>query len=195
MTDAREAPERSLYWTVPIVRGILAIVPAVVVTFSPDHGPALGLIAFGVWALVSGVVVGALGLRLLADRVLRVIAALSGLVTAVAGLLALALPPSLPLFLYLVSVWAAVTGFLELYAGLRGRGRSAAARDWIAAGVFTAMLAVVFLLLPPDSVTAVGLFGAYLVILGVYLLIGGFSLKWAGQPKGAAVRGAGTEQQ
>ena len=45
-----------------------------------------------------------------------------------------------------------------------------------------------FLLLPPDSVTAVGLLGGYLVILGVYLVIGGFSLKWAAAPRADASR-------
>ena len=38
---------------------------------------------------------------------------------------------------------------------------------------------------------AVGLLGGYLVILGVYLVIGGFSLKWAAAPGAAA---SGTEQ-
>ncbi|QTX03311.1 HdeD family acid-resistance protein [Agromyces archimandritae] len=194
MTDARKAPERTGYWTVPVVRGVLAVIPAIVITFSQDHSPELGLVAFGIWALVAGVVVGALGFRLIDDPVIRSLALVGGIVSAVAGLLAFSLPASLPLFLYLVSVWAAVTGFLELYAGLRARGRSAAARDWVAAGVFTAVLAIVFLLLPPDAVTAVGLLGAYLVILGVYLLIGGFSLKWAAKEQDAAPRAAGTEQ-
>jgi hypothetical protein len=53
------------------------------------------------------------------------------------------------------------------------------------------VLAIVFLLLPPDAVTAVGLLGGYLVILGVYLVIGGLSLKWAAAPRAAA---SGTEQ-
>ena len=66
------------------------------------------------------------------------------------------MPGGLPFLLYLVSVWAAVTGFVELFAGLRARGRTPAARDWIAVGGFTALLAIVFLLLPPDAVTAVG---------------------------------------
>ena len=89
-----------------------------------------------------------------------------------------------------MSVWAAVTGFIELYAGIRPRAHPGR-RDWIAAGGFTALLAIVFLLLPPDAVTAVGLLGGYLVILGVYLVIGGFSLKWAAAPGAAA---SGSEQ-
>ena len=192
MATARDAaPERTQYWVVPVVRGLLALVPSAVITFSPNHSPELGLLVFGMWAIVSGLVVGALSLRLMADRGIRSLVLVNAVVTVAAGLLAVTVPGGLPFLLYLVSVWAAVTGFVELFAGLRARGRTPAARDWIAAGGFTALLAIVFLLLPPDAVTAVGLLGAYFVILGVYLVIGGFSLKWAAAPGAAA---SGSEQ-
>ena len=192
MATARDsAPERTQYWVVPVVRGLLALVPATVITFSPNHSAELGLLVFGVWAIVSGLLVGALSMRLVADRGIRSLFLVTAIVTVAAGLLALSVPGGLPFLLYLVSVWAAVTGFVELYAGIRARGRTPAARDWIAVGGFTALLAIVFLLLPPDAVTAVGLLGGYLVILGVYLVIGGFSLKWAAAPGAAA---SGSEQ-
>lgn len=192
MATARDsAPERPRYWVVPVVRGLLALVPAAVITFSQNHAPELGLVVFGTWAIASGLIVGALSLRVVDERGIRSLFLVNAIVTVTAGLLALTVPGGLPFLLYLVSVWAAVTGFVELYAGLRARGRTPAARDWIAAGAFTAVLAIVFLLLPPDSVTAVGLLGAYLVILGVYLVIGGFSLKWAAAPDAAA---SGSEQ-
>ena len=192
MATARDtAPERTQYWVVPVVRGLLALVPAAVITFSPNHSPELGLLVFGAWAIASGLVVGALTLRLLDDRGIRSLFLVTAIATVAAGLLAVTVPGALPFLLYLVSIWAAVTGFVELYAGLRARGRTSAARDWIAAGAFTAVLALVFLLLPPDPVTAVGLLGGYFVILGVYLVIGGFSLKWAVAPGAAA---SGSEQ-
>ncbi|MDQ0894034.1 HdeD family acid-resistance protein [Agromyces ramosus] len=183
MATARDAaPERAQYWAVPVVRGILALVPAAVITFSPNHSPAFGLLVFGVWAIVSGLVVGALSLRLTVERGIRTLFAVNGVATVVAGILAVTLPGVLPFLLYLVSVWAAVTGIVELFAGLRARGHSAVARDWIAVGVSTAVLALVFLVVPLDAVAAVGFLGGYLVIVGVYLLIAGFSLKWAAAP-------------
>lgn len=196
MATARDAAaERTQYWVVPVIRGLLAAVAAVVITFSPNHSPEFGSLVFGVWAVVSGLVVGALSLRLVTARGIRSLFAINAVVTVVAGLLALTVPGGgLPFLLYLVSVWAAVTGFVELFAGLRARGTVAAARDWIAVGGLTALLAIVFLLLPPDAVTAVGLLGGYLVIVGVYLIIGGFSLKWAAAPAEPGTA-AGTEQQ
>ncbi len=196
MATARDAaPERAQYWVVPVVRGLLAAVAAVVITFSQDHSPEFGTLVFGVWAVVSGLIVGALSLRLVTARGIRSLFAINAVVTVVAGMLALTVPGGgLPFLLYLVSVWAAITGFVELFAGLRARGREAGARDWIAVGALTAILAIVFLLLPPDAVTAVGLLGGYLVIVGVYLIIGGFSLKWAAAPAEPGTA-AGTEQQ
>ncbi|GLU88137.1 hypothetical protein [Agromyces sp. NBRC 114283] len=193
------ASARAQDWAVPVVRGALALAATAAITFSQDHSPAMGLLVFGIWAVVAGVVVGALSLRFVADRTTRTVTLVSAIVTAVAGLLALTLPAGLPFFLTLVSAWAAITGFLELYLGLRGRGKDAGARDRLAAGVFTAVLAVLFVLLPPDSVTAVGFFGAYLAILGVYLVIGGLSQKWAaapgrGESPAAGAATPGTEQ-
>jgi uncharacterized membrane protein HdeD (DUF308 family) len=200
VADARDtAPERAGSWLVPVVRGTLALVPAAVITFSQDHSPALGLTVFGVWAIVSGVVVGALSIRLAGGRTARWAAVANGIATAAAGLVALGLRDTasngVGAFTFTVAVWAAVTGIVELLAGLRLRGRTPAARDWIAAGALTALLALVFVLLPLDPVTAVGLLGAYLVVLGVLLLIGGFSQKWAAaEPVEAGSAASGTER-
>lgn len=183
MTIDRNASVRSPFWVVPIVRAALAVVPALVITFSPDHTPAFGLVVFGVWALFSGAVVGALQLRAVAERPERTMLVASGVVSAVAGLLALAMTGAgLGFLLYLVSVWAAITGILEVLAGIRSRsrrtdGETSIPRDWIVVGVLTAVLALAFLL-PVGSVVAVGLLGAYLVVLAVFLGIAGMSLFW-----------------
>ena len=68
------------------------------------------------------------------------------------------------------------------------RAVASAARDSIAVGGFTAVLAIVFLVFPLDAVTAVGLLGGYFVIVGVYFVIGGFSLKWAAAPRIRGIR-------
>lgn len=176
------------YWIVPVVRAVLAVVPAIAITFIADHSAGFGLLVFGLWALVSGLVLGALALRTLTGAP-RTLFLVNGVVSAVAGLLALSFQGAggLALYLFLVSVWAAITGFVELYAGIRERSRAAragirspVARDWIAVGTLTAVFALVYLLLPPNAVVAIGLLGAYLVIVGVYLAIAGFSLKWDG---------------
>jgi uncharacterized membrane protein HdeD (DUF308 family) len=168
------------YWTVPVARAVVALVPAAVITFNADHSAEFGLLVFGAFALVNGLVTAVLSWRSVTAAKDRSIFVIQGIVSIVAGVLALALPGGgLSFFLYIVSVWAAVTGVLELYTGIRVRGRGQVARDWLVVGVLTAVLALVFLLLPPHAVVSVGLFGAYLVIIGVYLVIAGVSLSSA----------------
>jgi len=169
------------YWLVPLLRATIALVPAAAITFNADHSAEFGLFVFGAFALLSGLAVGLLSRRTLADPRERSLFLVQGAVGVAAGILALIFHAGgLGFFLFLVSVWAAVTGFLELYSGIRARRRNPAERDWLLVGAVTALLAVIFLLLPPNAVVSVGLFGAYLVMLGVYLAIAGFSLKWAG---------------
>jgi uncharacterized membrane protein HdeD (DUF308 family) len=199
VADARDAvPERAGAWLLPVTRGALAIVPSVVITFSQDHSAAFGLMVFGWWALVAGVVAGALSARLVADRVARWTFVANGVLTATAGLVAIQLAGTgsagVAAFTFTVAVWAAVTGILELFAGIRARGRVAAARDWLAVGGLTAALALAFVLLPLDPVTAVGLFGAYLVVAGVLLVIGGLSLKWAATGPAGSDAASGSER-
>lgn len=167
-------------------RAVLALIPAAVITFNSDHSPAFGLVVFGAFAVVNGILLSALSWRTLADSRARTLFLVQGIVGVVLGALALIFNGGgLGYFLYLVSVWAAVTGFLELYSGTRARGKSASARDWMSMGALTAILALVFLILPPHAVVSVGLLGAYFVILGVYLVIAALSLKWATTPAAA----------
>ncbi len=168
------------YWTVPLARAVLALLPALAITFTLDHSARFGLLVFGAFAVASGVALGLLCWRTVVDRSTRMLFLVQAVAGIVLGGIAFAVSSAdLGFFLYLVSVWAAVTGFIELYAGIRARGRTTFARDWIVTGAATAVLALVFLLLPPNAVVAVGVFSAYLVLLGVYLVIAGLSLKWA----------------
>lgn len=170
---------RGNFWFAPVVRGVLALAATVAITFSQDHSAEVGLWVFGFWAVLSSLAYGIIAVPNTLDRGIRSLWLVAAVATALAGVLALFVDASSSFFIYLVSVWAAITAIVEIFAGLRARGRTLVARDWTVTGVFTAILAIVFALMPLDTVTAVGLLGGYLAVIGVYLLIGGFSLKWA----------------
>lgn len=174
----------------------LAIV-AMVITFTPEHSTTLGFVALGGVALVSAAIVIVGALRGAYPR-----AAFVGLgvAFAVGGAASLAAASTgIATLLFVSSAVFAVTGIVELAAGLRGRGRHAGAKDWIFVGAVGALLALVTLLIPSDysqpmtipgkeippltaSVIVVGLLGAYCAIAAVYLAIAGLSLKWAKDP-------------
>jgi uncharacterized membrane protein HdeD (DUF308 family) len=169
---------------------------AIAVTFSADHSASLGLLTFGAFAAVTGAIIGGFALRMPRGTV-RTIQLVQASIGIVAGIAALARTSGgLPLLILLVSAFAALTGFLELYLGWRGRGSDRSARDWAFVGALTITLAIAVLLVPADftqvftgpddvereltaSVIVVGLIGAYWAIVGLFLVIAGLSLKWA----------------
>lgn len=175
------------YWPVPVARAIPALAAAAVITFSEDHSATFGLLVFGGFAIASGLIVGILSWYRMSRGTSRNLITSQAAISLVAGVLALLMHAGgLGFFLYLVSMWAALTGFLELYSGFRVRPATTGSRDWLFTGAFTAILAIVFLFIQADPVLAVGLVGAYGVILGVYLIIAGLSLKWTPQQTAAA---------
>ncbi len=191
-------PARAPFWPVPIVRAVPALVVGLAITFSADHTALFGLLTFGVFALATGAVI-AWGAFRLEDSVLRAVSLGQALASILAGAAALVFSTtgSGALFLVVVS-FAAVTGFLELYLGLRARGRHPASRDWLTVGVMTALLALAVLVVPADyalpwsaedkgvvvsgvltsQIIVVGIIGAYAILAGVFLVIGGLSARW-----------------
>jgi uncharacterized membrane protein HdeD (DUF308 family) len=198
------------YWPWVLLRALPAAVVAVVITFSADHSTALGFVMFGALAVTTGVVVALSAALALDAGILRWTFLAQGALGVVLGAVALAFPGAgLGFLLLLVGAWAALTGFLELYSGLRSRGRSDSAKDWLFAGGLTVALAIVVLLIPADysqpfagpdgveraltaSIVLVGLIGAYSAVLGVFLVIAGLSLKWAGRTVAATAAESGS---
>jgi len=167
------------YWSVAVGRALIAVIPAAIITFNRDHSAELGLFVFGAFALASGLLLLLTVRRTLPDATDRGLFLMHGIVSIVAGAVALGFHAGgHGMLLFVVSLWGAVTGFLEIYAGIRVRNRPPPAKDWLYTGVATAGLALLFLLLPPNPVVSVGLFGAYLVFIAVFLPIAGLSLKW-----------------
>lgn len=189
----RRRPNPSRYWVVPAVRALVALATAAVVTFTRDaHTAQFGLVVFGLFAVADGLATGVLSLLLGSRGLTRTLFAVQGAIGVVVGVVAVALNGGgLGLYLYLVTVWAALTGVLELYSWLRERRHEAAARDWLITGALTAVLALVLLLAPADAVLAIGLFGAWAVIVGVFQGIGAASLRSAAGPASAAGRTGG----
>jgi uncharacterized membrane protein HdeD (DUF308 family) len=176
---------------VQLTRAVLAAVAAVMITFSPDHSAAVGLSVFAGFALSTGLV------QLLAAIIVHpsghrwpavIIAAASFIAGMFGGVPALR---SEGLFFVLVIAWAAVTGFVELIAGIRSKGTDGA-RDAMVIGGLGLLLAVLLALVPAgfvqESVLAggvtstltsiiigVGLFGGYAAIVAVFLGIAGLT--------------------
>ncbi|MFJ3028049.1 DUF308 domain-containing protein [Curtobacterium sp. NPDC087080] len=204
-----DAGQRARYWPIPVLRAVPAAVVALVITFSSNHAAGYGLLLFGAFVVVDAVVLGWAALRRMpADGRSRATTLVQSVVSLVSGVAALATNGvGLPAFITVVVGWAVLTGAVELAQGIRARGRSPFARDWTTIGGLTLLLAVAFLLTPPDysqqlggveqvtgtldaAVVLVGLLGAYLAIAAVFHVIAGLSHKWGTTAPAAAPDGA-----
>ncbi|PZQ89016.1 MAG: hypothetical protein DI534_09570 [Leifsonia xyli] len=193
-TEASPALGAPDTWVAPLARAVPALVLGLVITFSQDHSAALGLICFGVFAIVTAAVLLASGLR--ADRALRGLVLTQGVVTAIAGIAALVLPGGgVGYLVSVLSAWAIVSGALEAVNGIRFRRARTAARDWLVTGVLTVLLGLAVLLVPQTfadpyafgkvsgvvtaDILLVGILGAWAIIVGVQLAISAGTLRGA----------------
>jgi len=184
--SAVSEPSTASPWLAPVLRAVPALGVGLAITFIADHSAFLGLVMLAIFGIGSALVLFITSLRL--DRAeevrglhrgLSIVAALVGLLAAAA---ATAVGSVLPVLLLLVGGYAVLAGAFELVWGIRHRDRSPLARDAVVIGAGTLALAVV-LALVADPVSAVGFFGAYTVVLGVFLTIAGLSLRWSASPK------------
>lgn len=162
--------------TAILLRALPLIVVGLVITFSADHSTAIGFVMLSVLGLASGASLGLGALRLPAGDALRGLHLGLATLAVIVGVLSLALSSrSLGFLLLLVGAYAAFGGLGELVWGIRRRTAHPVARDAIVVGAATAALAVVTALVG-DPVSAVGFFGAYAIIAGVFLVIAGLSV-------------------
>jgi len=195
-------------WFLGLSRAIPAVVLTIVITFSADHSARLGLVAFGAYAIASGLATAIVAATRVASGTVRLIVLCQAAVALVTGGAALAVPGGgYAYFVLVLSAYAAVCGFLELYLGgrswrqsltrpsVRSSAPSSVARDWMFVGALSVALAVTAFVIPANfnqpfsvegvsgavtaSVALVGVFGAYLAIVGIFLAIASFSLKWS----------------
>jgi uncharacterized membrane protein HdeD (DUF308 family) len=182
-------------WIAQLARGILALALGVVITLTLEHTPVFGLLTFGAFAVLTGIVL--LGATLFGAYAGRMRAGFlaQGVATLAAGIVALAVPGGGVAFLaILVGAWALVAGLLEAASGILARKLSGLARDWIIAGVLTVALGAAALLLPPDfeqalvgekgaagtltsSVILVGMVGAWAILVGVLQTISAITVR------------------
>jgi uncharacterized membrane protein HdeD (DUF308 family) len=178
---------------VQLSRAVLAAVAALMITFSSDHSAVIGLSVFGGFAIATALVL-VLAAILVHRGGHRWPALIMAGVSFVLGMTASI--PSLrsdTLFFVVVISWAAVTGLVELIAGIRSKGVEGA-RDAVISGGAALLLALVLLVIPvgfvheymtPQGETmaltgiilGVGTFGGYAAIVAVVQGIGGLTPK------------------
>jgi uncharacterized membrane protein HdeD (DUF308 family) len=155
------------------VRAAIFLAVGLFITFTQSHSAITGLFALSVFGI--GLAVANIAATIWDKRnYLSVDSLPLTSISLIAGLFAVLIPQNDPTaqalaFVYSVAGWAVVSGALELYLANRNGFRTRAGKDGLITAVLGLALGLLFLIAPLDIVSAVGFFGAYLVICGVHL--------------------------
>ena len=154
-------------------RAAISFGVGIFITFNQSHSAATGLQAlaiFGIgYAVLNGVgsAVWGKGLFSLENFPLT-------LAAMIVGLAALLVPASDPeasalVFVYLVTGWGLIAGAFEMYLGRRAGFATRFGKDSLISASLSLLVGLLFLAVPLDIISAVGFFGAYLVLSAVHL--------------------------
>jgi uncharacterized membrane protein HdeD (DUF308 family) len=166
-------------WWALALRGIFAILFGLAALITPGITLVAIIWLFGAYAVTDGVFAIVAGIRAVERHQRWWPLVLEGIVDVAAGVAAVSWPAlTALLLLYLVSIWAVVTGLLEIAAAIRLRRHVKG--EWMLAvnGVISVLLGV-FLIAPPrvGILAVVYWIGAYALIFGVMLLALGLRLR------------------
>src|SRR5512142_2592838 len=107
-------------WWLVLLRGVLAILFGILAFVWPGITWLTLIIIFGVYTIVDGVVAVVTGLSRTKESPRWWHFLLEGLISIVAGVVALILPELATLVLiYILASWAVITGVLEIAAAIR----------------------------------------------------------------------------
>ncbi len=164
-------------WWVVLLRGIAGIVFGILTFAAPGISLAVLVLLFGAYAFVDGVLAIVTAIRRhTTDRWVPLL--VYGIVGIGAGVVTLLWPAiTLLALLWIVAVWAIVTGIVEMVAAVRLR--KVINDEWLLglSGLLSVALGVLLLLAPgPASVALVLWIGAYAFVAGIVLVALAFRL-------------------
>jgi uncharacterized membrane protein HdeD (DUF308 family) len=170
-------------WWAVVVRGVAAVLFGVL-TFAAPRTTLLAItILFGIYAIVDGAFDMAFAWRRAHEGRRWAWLVFEGLVGIVVGIAALAWTQiTVMAFIWLLAIWAVVTGVAEIFAAIRLRRHIRG--EWMMAtgGVLSIALGVVLLLFPrAGALVLMSIIGAYALLFGLVLIALGVRLRaWRG---------------
>jgi uncharacterized membrane protein HdeD (DUF308 family) len=171
-------------WWIFLLRGLAGILFGIITFVAPGISLAALVLLFGVYAFADGVLAMVAAVRRRGEGRWGMLL-LEGVAGIAVGVLTLLWPGITAItLLYLIAVWATVTGVLELVAAVRLRKEIKG--EWLLAlgGVASIAFGVLVALFPGSGALALVLWiGAYALVFGVLLVVLSFRLRvWGKHP-------------
>jgi len=166
------------HWWAILIRGLVALLFAFLAFLATGFTLDLLLVFLGVYLLLDGLfaIIGALSAT---DHKHWWVLFLEGIVSIAAGIFVFAWPSlTLLLLVYIVAIWAIVTGIFEFIASLIATWAVPGKIFIGLTGVLSVILGIVIFAYPVISITAaIWLMGIYAFLIGISLVIFGIKLK------------------
>jgi uncharacterized membrane protein HdeD (DUF308 family) len=166
-------------WWALAVRGVIAILFALLAFTMPGITLAVIVLLFGAYALVDGIFAIVSAIRAAHGHRRWGAFLLEGIVGIIAGLITMFVPAvTLAFLIYVVAGWAVVTGILELAAAIRLRRHIPGEWLLVLTGIVSVLFGVMIFWAPVLGVLAIAWWLAgYALIFGILLLTLAFRLR------------------
>ncbi|HEY7127778.1 MAG TPA: HdeD family acid-resistance protein [Ktedonobacterales bacterium] len=160
-----------------IARGVLAILFGFLVWVWPGLTLLVFTFMFGIFAIAGGIFALISAIRSTESNKYWWVLAIAGVVSIIIGILSFVWPGKTAiLILYLVGIWAVITGILEIIAAFRSR--ESATNEWllVLGGVISIVFGVILMALPGIGLLALLWFvGLWAVVYGIVEIVHAFT--------------------
>lgn len=178
----------STWWWL-LALGILSLLAGIAVLAWPKATIVVVAFLFGIWLLVEGVfsLVRGFGDRL--DGGSRALLIISGILMIILGLMAFrSITQSIEILLLFIGIGFILRGMLELFAGIAAP-KGTDGRGWLVfLGILGVVAGIVVLVWPVSTVAAlVLLLGIWLIVIGLFEIVGAFMVRSAAKKVIAAI--------
>ena len=167
------------YWWSIVVRGIAAVLFAILAIFWTKFTLELLLTVFGVFILVDGIVSIFGGINAAKEHHEYWLYVLRGIVGILLGMITIFWPGITGLFLaYIIAIWAILIGFMEIW--ISSKFTHEVDGKWImtTSGVLSIIIGIIILIFPSTSlITITWIIGLFALIFGVGAITFGFQVK------------------
>ena len=169
-------------WWMLAVRGVLAIIFGIIALVDPGIALLAFIYVFAAYAFIDGIIAAYTAIRERGSLKRWGWVLFEGILGIIVGIVAFIHPGFTALvLLYVVAIWAVVTGIMEIAAAFAIRGF--AAREWALglAGVVSIIFGIVLFIFPGAGILSIlWLVGIYAIVFGVLFIVRSFQMRsWA----------------
>ena len=165
-------------WWALALRGVVAILFALIAFFLPGITAAALILLFGAYAFVDGVFALITGLRAARHHGRSGPLLLEGILNILIGIIVFLWPgPALVALIYLIAIWAVISGIALIAAGMALIRHSG---EWllVLSGVISVLLGIILFVQPGAGVVALSWWlGFYALLFGIILVATAFRIR------------------